>query len=101
MRLTPEQAQAIREPIRGCMGQHARVGLFGSRADDSRRGGDVALCVEPEIAPDLMASLQCKSALAELCWKIKRQREREIPSPSAPARWRLARPCCWSRHGLC
>ena len=65
MRLTPEQAQAIRERIRGCMGQHARIWLFGSRADDSRRGGDVDLYVEPEIAPDLMACLQCKSALAE------------------------------------
>ena len=65
MRLTPEQAQAIRERIRGCMGPHARIWLFGSRADDSRRGGDVDLYVEPEIAPDPMACLKCKSALAD------------------------------------
>ena len=63
MRLTLGQDRVIRERIRGCMGQHARIWLFGSRADDS--GGDVDLYVEPEIAPDLMACLQCKSALAE------------------------------------
>ena len=65
MRLKPEQAQAVRERIRGCMGQHARIWLFVSRADDGRHGGDVDLCVEPEIAPELMACLQCKGAPAK------------------------------------
>ena len=40
MRLTPDQAQAIRERIRIHMGKQARIWLFGSRADDSRLGGD-------------------------------------------------------------
>ena len=66
MRLTPDQAQAIRERIRGCMGAQARIWLFGSRVDDNRRGGDVDLYVEPETAPDLVASLRCKSALADV-----------------------------------
>ena len=65
MRLTPDQAQAIRERIRGCMGAQARIWLFGSRVDDTRRGGDVDLYVEPETAPDLVSSLRCKSALAD------------------------------------
>ena len=65
MRLTPDQAQAIRERIRGCMGAQARIWLFGSRVDDNRRGGDVDLYVEPETAPDLVTSLRCKSALAD------------------------------------
>ena len=65
MRLTPDQAPAIRERIRGCMGAQARIWLFGSRVDDKRRGGDVDLYVEPETAPDLVTSLRCKSALAD------------------------------------
>ena len=65
MRLTPDQAQAIRQRIHTHMGQHARIWLFGSRVDDSRRGGDVDLYVEPETAPDLTARLRCKSELAD------------------------------------
>jgi uncharacterized protein len=65
MRLTPDQAQAIRQRIRSHMGTHARIWLFGSRVDDSRRGGDVDLYVEPETAPDLVARLRCRRELAE------------------------------------
>jgi uncharacterized protein len=65
MRLTPDQAQTIRERIRGCMGPHARIWLFGSRTDDHRRGGDVDLYVEPETAPALDTALLCRSALAD------------------------------------
>lgn len=65
MRLTPEQAEAIRQRIRGCMGPQARIWLFGSRVDDGRRGGDVDLYVEPELPPSLEARLRCKSALAD------------------------------------
>ena len=66
MRLTSDQAEAIRVRIRGCMGAQARIWLFGSRVDDNRRGGDVDLYVEPETAPDLVASLRCKSALSDV-----------------------------------
>ncbi len=65
MRLTPDQAQAIRQRIQSHMGKHARIWLFGSRVDDSRRGGDVDLYVEPETAPDLTARLRCRSELAD------------------------------------
>ena len=66
MRLTPDQAHAIRQRIHTHMGQHARIWFFGSRVDDSRRGGDVDLYAEPETAPDLTARLRCKSELADL-----------------------------------
>ena len=65
MRLTPDQAEAIRQHIYTRMGQHARIWLFGSRVDDSCRGGDVDLYVEPESTPDLTARLRCKSELAD------------------------------------
>ena len=57
MRLTPDQTRAIRQGIQRHMGEHARIWLFGSRVNDSRRGGDVDLYVEPETAPDLTARL--------------------------------------------
>lgn len=65
MRLTPDQAEAIRQRVRSYLGPRARIWLFGSRVDDGRRGGDVDLYVEPESAASLEASLRCKSALAD------------------------------------
>ncbi|MDE2082563.1 MAG: nucleotidyltransferase domain-containing protein [Burkholderiales bacterium] len=65
MRLTPDQARAIRQGIQRYMGEHARIWLFGSRVNDHRRGGDVDLYVEPETAPDLSARLRCRSELAD------------------------------------
>ena len=47
MRLTPEQAEIIRNAARKYFGANARIWLFGSRTDDSARGGDIDLLVEP------------------------------------------------------
>ena len=66
MRLTPDQADAVRQRIRSQMGQQSRIWLFGSRVDDQRRGGDVDLYVEPESLPSLVDHLLCKSALADV-----------------------------------
>lgn len=46
MRLTQEQRDAIKQTARQVLGEDARVTLFGSRADDSRRGGDIDLLFE-------------------------------------------------------
>lgn len=47
------------------MGDGTRIWLFGSRADDQRRGGDVDLYVEPESRVSLEAEVRCKGALAD------------------------------------
>ncbi|RYU56645.1 nucleotidyltransferase domain-containing protein [Methylolobus aquaticus] len=47
MRLTPEQIETIRRTTWEIFGAEARVRLFGSRLDDSARGGDIDLLVEP------------------------------------------------------
>ncbi len=49
MRITDEQRRAALEEIRRMFGAASRVWLFGSRADDNARGGDVDLYVEAQL----------------------------------------------------
>ena len=57
MRLTPEQAAIIRSTAAEVFGSDARVWLFGSRVDDSKRGGDIDLLVQTtQTQPDALAS---------------------------------------------
>lgn len=50
MRLTQEQQAAIRLAVAETFGNEAKIWLFGSRADDSKRGGDIDLLVCPGVA---------------------------------------------------
>ena len=50
VRLTPTQIQAIKTAAAEIFGNEAKVWLFGSRADDEKRGGDVDLLVETDRA---------------------------------------------------
>ena len=95
MKLTPEQAQAIRQCIHTHMGKHARIWLFGSRVDDSRRGGDVDLYGEPETAPDLTTRLRCKKRTGRRLESQRRShraaaRPRPAHLPNRQAQWGAA-----------
>ena len=68
MRLTDEQRRAIVEETTRIFGAAASVRLFGSRVDDSIRGGDVDLLVE---TPNPIA--QPALAAARLAVKIERR----------------------------
>jgi predicted nucleotidyltransferase len=48
MRLRKNQQQTIRETVREIFGPDAAVYVFGSRVDDSARGGDIDLLVRLE-----------------------------------------------------
>ena len=48
MRLRKNQQQTIRETVREIFGPDASVYVFGSRVDDSARGGDIDLLVRLE-----------------------------------------------------
>lgn len=65
MRLSTTQQQQILQATRQNFGTDAQVWLFGSRVDDTRRGGDVDLYVETKQSNTLMAALLCKIAIEE------------------------------------
>lgn len=46
MRLNTEQVQTIKQVAQQVLGEGARVILFGSRANDNLRGGDIDLLFE-------------------------------------------------------
>lgn len=64
-RLTHAEIDAIRNAAREHFGQSVRVWLFGSRIDDSLKGGDIDLLVEaPKPVPDrLMRTARMNAAL--------------------------------------
>jgi predicted nucleotidyltransferase len=47
MRLNPDQREAILQTSAEVFGPDAAVWLFGSRVDDSKRGGDIDLLIRP------------------------------------------------------
>lgn len=46
MRLTSEQRETILRVVAEIAGRQARTRLFGSRVDDSKRGGDIDILIE-------------------------------------------------------
>jgi predicted nucleotidyltransferase len=51
MRLTADQVEIIRSLLHRQFGAGSGIWLFGSRTDDSTRGGDIDLYVAPERLP--------------------------------------------------
>jgi len=49
MRLSDRERSAIKSAVAHHFGADAQVWLFGSRADDGRRGGDIDLLVETRL----------------------------------------------------
>lgn len=48
MRLTQSQADAIRKAVQEIYGNNSHLLLFGSRVDDTKRGGDIDLLISPD-----------------------------------------------------
>lgn len=71
MRLSVTEVAAIKQLIAAIFGETAEVRLFGSRVDDSKRGGDVDLYVTPVQRDDWY--LKRVACLGEL--------ERALPYP--------------------
>lgn len=60
MRLTAQQITNIKRTVAVLAGEHARVILFGSRVDDTKKGGDVDLLITLPEQVDNPAELSAK-----------------------------------------
>jgi len=60
MRLTAQQAQVIRQVVATLAGDDAQVTLFGSRVDDTKKGGDVDLLITLHEVVEHPAELSAK-----------------------------------------
>jgi hypothetical protein len=48
VRLTIEERKQIKQHVSNVFGKGSRTILFGSRADDTKKGGDIDLYIEPQ-----------------------------------------------------
>ncbi|WP_019569037.1 nucleotidyltransferase domain-containing protein [Thioalkalivibrio sp. ALE11] len=62
MRLSPEQQHAIHRAVGETFGPETTVWLFGSRTDDSARGGDIDLLIDTPMR-DVDSIVQAEIAL--------------------------------------
>ena len=60
MRLTTDQVQAIRHAAQRLLGYNARVHLFGSRARNDAKGGDIDLFFETDAVLENRAKTICQ-----------------------------------------
>jgi hypothetical protein len=60
MRLSPQQQHEIKRLTHEIFGRESTVRLFGSRVDDTRRGGDIDLFIQPEESLDANSAFQKK-----------------------------------------
>lgn len=72
MRLTQDQIETIRTLLKQRFGTESAIWLFGSRAHDGARGGDIDLYVEPARLPS--------SNLFLLRQKVQRELEQRLHS---------------------
>jgi predicted nucleotidyltransferase len=66
MRLPTYQQSLIRETLKRHFGSNSLICLFGSRVDDTAKGGDIDIYIEPDIqSPDQIIEARL-NALVEL-----------------------------------
>lgn len=63
MRLTSNQIAVIKQKTALVFGENAKVFLFGSRADDSKKGGDIDLFIEIATDASILKKAQLKNLL--------------------------------------
>jgi predicted nucleotidyltransferase len=74
MRLTSHQSQSIKETFDRYFHERDKIWLFGSRVDDSKKGGDIDLYIETNYDDPAIALKQKIIFLRELKKKIGDQK---------------------------
>jgi len=69
MRLSDEEKWAIKRAVEEHFGPDARVYLFGSRADDRSRGGDIDLYVESGLEGEELVAAKLR-AMSQIQFRI-------------------------------
>jgi len=69
MRLTEKQIVIIKEGTAKHFGETSKVYLFGSRVDDTKKGGDIDLLIEADYSPEEMFAKKIE-LLNELHFKL-------------------------------
>lgn len=54
MRIKKEDSAFIKKTVKAYFGNNAKVYLFGSRTDDSKKGGDIDLYIETDIKEKIL-----------------------------------------------
>jgi len=54
MRLKQDEIEYIKKSAMECFGEDVKVYLFGSRIDDSKKGGDIDLYIETDYTEDIL-----------------------------------------------
>ena len=65
MRLSHDEQLSLLKATHICFGESAQIWVFGSRADDSKRGGDIDLYIETDLTVDIV---KAKLAFRKSIW---------------------------------
>jgi predicted nucleotidyltransferase len=63
MRLSQKQISIIKQMVMFVFGENTKVYLFGSRVDDTKKGGDVDLLLETQSDSTLLDKIRLKNSL--------------------------------------
>lgn len=69
LRLNSEQVETIRRTVHQALGLSCRITLFGSRVNDSARGGDIDLLIDCETPLENRVRREAELA-ARLCGRL-------------------------------
>lgn len=56
VRLSSAEIQTLIHATHSCFGDSAKIWLFGSRVDDTNRGGDIDLFIETDLISNIISS---------------------------------------------
>jgi predicted nucleotidyltransferase len=85
MRLNEKSREIIKSEVANQLGSDAVVRLFGSRVDDTQRGGDIDLLVEPKLPLEHRIQAECKLAARLSIRMGGRKVDVLIKDPSMPS----------------
>lgn len=67
VRLATIEIETLVNASHRCFGETARIWVFGSRADNTKRGGDIDLYIETDMKTNIVPA---KLAMRSLIWKV-------------------------------